>query len=133
MNLLPKHDNLFVERDKQADKYSPGGILLPEIAQKAPDTAVVIAVGPGRMMENGLMTIPDVQVGDRVLIGRFAGIEINWGLEKRTVIPWDDVLGIVEGYEEPVPEEPGDENQLPLPTNVEKVPEPKVEKDPSEK
>lgn len=99
MKLIPLHDNIFIERDKTEEKKSPGGIVLPEEAQLTPDTATVIAVGPGRLMESGIKIVPEVKEGDKILIGRFSGTEVNWGLEKRTVMPWGDVLGVVEDFD----------------------------------
>jgi chaperonin GroES len=96
MKIKPFHDNVFVERDEPEEKKSPGGIVLPLNTKEVPDTAVVLAVGPGRVMSDGTLVIPDVKVGDRIFIGRYSGTEINFGREKRVVIPWSDILGIVE-------------------------------------
>lgn len=96
MKLIPMHDNIFVQKDKAEERRTPGGVVLPMDAQQAPDTATVIAVGPGRVLPDGTMVVPSVQAGDTILIGRFSGIEVNWGLEKRLVVPWSDVLGVVK-------------------------------------
>jgi len=96
MKLKPLHDNIFVEKDKAAEQTTPGGIVLPENQNQIPDTATVLAVGEGRVLADGTKVVPTVKEGDTVLLGRFAGIEVNWGLEKRTVVPWSDVLGVVE-------------------------------------
>jgi len=99
MKLVPFHDNVFVEREEQEEQQTPGGLVLPKNAQDEPDTAIVVSVGPGRLLSNGTMVVPLVKCGDRVLIGRYAGTEVNWGREKRLVIPWSEILGIVEDDE----------------------------------
>jgi len=95
MKLNPTHDNILVRRDKAEEKKTPSGIVLPEDGQKNPDTAVVVAVGEGRRLANGDVIVPGVKAGDRVLLGRFSGTEVNWEMERLTVIGWGDVLGIV--------------------------------------
>lgn len=96
MILKPFHDNVFVEREKQEEKTTPSGLILTADAQNVPDTALVIAVGPGRVLSDGTKVKPAVKVGDRVLIGRFSGIEVTWNDEKRLVVPWGDILGVVK-------------------------------------
>jgi chaperonin GroES len=96
MKLVPFHDNVFVERDEVEEKKSPGGIFLPKKVQDRPDTAVVLAVGPGRVLGDGSMVKPSVKEGDRVLIGRFSGTEVNWDGESKLVVSWGDIMGIVE-------------------------------------
>ena len=95
MILEPLHDNVFIERDKSEERKTPGKLVLPKSAQKAPDTAVVIAVGPGRVLDDGTIVKPTVKVGDRILVGRHSGVDVNWEMDRRTVVPWGDILGIV--------------------------------------
>jgi len=99
MKLIPLHDNVFIERDVVEEKKTPGGIVLPEESQKQPDTATVIAVGEGRILANGTKVVPTVKVGDKILVGPFSGTQVNWELETRIVIPWGDILGVVEDFE----------------------------------
>ena len=96
MKLVPFHDNVFVERDKAEEKKSPGGIILTKKAQDRPDTAVVLAVGPGRVLSDGSTVKPSVKKGDRVLIGRFSGTEVSLDGEPKLIVPWGDILGIVK-------------------------------------
>ena len=96
MKLIPFHDNVFVERDKAEEKKSPGGIILTKKAQGIPDTAVVLAVGPGRVLDDGSIVKPGVDIGDRVLIGKFSGTEVNWEEDKCLSVPWGDIIGIVK-------------------------------------
>lgn len=93
----PLHDNLFVEKDKNKEELSPGGIVMPGSDKRPqPDTGTVIAVGPGRKLEDGTMLIPEVKVGDKIILDRFAGHEVLVGMDEILVVPWTRVLGIVE-------------------------------------
>jgi len=97
MKFKPLHDNVFVERDKADEKKTASGILLPKVSNKAPDTAVVIDVGPGRTLDDGTVVIPGVSAGDRVLIGRHSGVNAHYGIEEEVlVVPWGDILGVVD-------------------------------------
>ncbi|MBN2258113.1 MAG: co-chaperone GroES [Anaerolineaceae bacterium] len=96
MKLTPFHDNIFIKRDELEERKTKGGLHLPKSAQKQPDTAVVLSVGPGRTLPDGTVVKPTVKPGDRILISRYAGVDVNWDIETRTVIPWSDVLGLVE-------------------------------------
>lgn len=96
MKIRPFHDNVFVERDEPEEKKSPAGIVLPKNVENPPDTAVVLAVGPGRFLSDGSKVIPDVRIGDRIFVSRFSGTEVTVGCEKRLVISWGDILGIIE-------------------------------------
>jgi chaperonin GroES len=96
MKLKPCHDNIFVEKDKPEEKKTPGGIVVPTKAQDKPDTATVLAVGPGRETADGKVMKPGVHVGDKIVIGKYAGTEVQWEDESRTIVAWSDVLGIVE-------------------------------------
>lgn len=99
MKLIPMHDNIFVEKDKAVERRTPGGLVLPEDVQQIPDTATVIAVGSGRELENGGKIVPKVSPGDKILVSRFSGTEVNWGMEKRLIVAWTDILGVVEDSE----------------------------------
>ncbi len=102
MKIRPFHDNVFVERDEPEEKKSPAGIVLPKNVENPPDTAIVLAIGPGRILSDGSKVIPEVNVGDRVFVSRFSGTEVTVGCEKRLVIPWGDILGIIEDEDEVV-------------------------------
>jgi len=97
MKFRPLHDNVFVEKDRADEKKTASGIILAKGSQKDPDTAVVIAVGPGRTLDDGTVVIPGVSAGDRVLIGRHSGVNAHYGIEEEVlVVPWGDVLGVVD-------------------------------------
>ena len=111
MRFRPLHDFCFVERDEAEDETkTPGGLVIPKKGQRAPDTATVLAIGPGRVLDDGTLLIPDVKPGDKIALTRHSGMDINWGVggsERRTVISSADILGIVEF-------EPGDKTQDPV-------------------
>ena len=96
MKFVPFHDNVFVKRDEPIEKKSPGGVYLPKSEHQIPDTAEVLAVGPGRVLDDGTTVKPSVKPGDKILIGRHSGVDVNWDLERMTVVAWADVLGIVK-------------------------------------
>jgi chaperonin GroES len=99
--IEPLHDNVVVKRDKAEEKKTPGGIVVPAKNNTNPDTATVIAIGPGCAMPAVLAewnTPPSVmiKVGDKVLIGRYSGTDLTEdGVETVTNIPWKDILGVV--------------------------------------
>lgn len=92
----PFHDNVLVKRDEIEEKKTPGGIVIPKKGQGKPDTAVVLAVGSGRKMNDGTVIRPEVSVGDTVFISRFAGTDILIDEEKATVVQWSEILGVLE-------------------------------------
>lgn len=96
MSFKPLHDNVLVEKDKVEEKKSPAGIIMTAAGQETPDTGVVLAVGAGRRLSNGDTLVPDLKVGDRVVVAKYAGTEVTVDEEKYTVIPWGDILGIVD-------------------------------------
>ena len=89
------HDNLLIEMDKVEEKTSPGGIVLPQKGQKHPNTALVVGVGPGRRLDDGNFIPLDIKEGDRVVVSRFGGTEVHVDGDDYIVIPWGDVLGVV--------------------------------------
>lgn len=96
MKVKMFHDNVLVERDKAVESISPGGLVLPSNDRTVPDTGTVVDVGPGRKLTNGETIVPCVKVGDRIVIGRFAGTTIKIGTVSYLIIPWNDILGFVE-------------------------------------
>ena len=96
MNLKPLHDRIIVEPAAQEEK-SAGGILLPDTAKEKPMRGKVIAVGPGKILDNGKLVKVEVKVGDTVLYGKYSGTEVTVGTDEYTILRQDDVLAIVEG------------------------------------
>lgn len=95
MSLRPLYDRLIVER-LQEDEKTAGGIIIPESAKEKPQRGRVVAVGKGKVSEDGSVRPMDVKAGDTVLFGKYAGTEIKIENEDRLIIREDDVLAIVE-------------------------------------
>lgn len=96
MQIRPLHDRIVVKRVEE-EKKSPGGIVIPDTAAEKPIQGEVIAVGKGKVLDNGEVRPIDVKVGDKVLFGKFAGTEVKFEGEELVVMREDDVMAIVEG------------------------------------
>ena len=94
MKFRPLHDRILVERIS-AEKKSPGGIIIPDSAQKKSDEGKVLAVGDGRPMDDGTRRPPDVKVGDHVVFQKYAGNEVKDN-DNVIVIREEDILGVFE-------------------------------------
>ena len=95
MKIRPLHDRILVQRLEEEEK-TKGGIIIPDSAKEKPIEGKVVAVGNGKIMENGEVKPLDVKVGDRVLYGKYAGTEVKIGGEEYLIMREDDVLGIIE-------------------------------------
>ena len=95
MNIRPLHDRLVVKREPE-ERKSPGGIVIPDTASEKPTFGKVIAVGQGKVLENGQTRTPDIKVGDRVLFGKYSGTEVKVDNEDLVVMREDDVMAVVE-------------------------------------
>ena len=96
MKLQPLHDRLIVEAAAKEERTA-GGIILPDTAQEKPAKGTVLAVGPGKTLDNGKKAPVDVKVGDVVLYGKYSGTEVTVNGEDYVILRADDVLAIVEG------------------------------------
>lgn len=96
MNIRPLQDRLLVKRVEE-DRKSAGGIIIPDTAKEKPMEGEVIAVGKGKVREDGKIQPLDVKKGDRILFGKYAGTEVKIGGEEDLIIREDDVLGVIEG------------------------------------
>jgi chaperonin GroES len=94
--LKPLGDRIVVKA-VEAEEKTAGGIVLPDTAKEKPQTAEVIAVGPGKTLDNGTIAPMEVKVGDKVVYGKYSGTEIKVGAEDVIILRQDDILGIVEG------------------------------------
>ena len=94
MNVKPLHDRLIVKR-VDSQEMSKGGIYIPDTAKEKPIEGIVVAVGPGKTLDNGQVKGLTVSEGDKVLFSKYAGTEIKVGGEDHTIMREDDVLGIV--------------------------------------
>ncbi len=96
MKIRPLHDRVVVRRIEQ-EQTSPGGIVIPDTAKEKPIQGEVVAVGNGKIMENGDVRPLDVKVGDKVLFGKYSGTEVKIGDEEMLVMREEDIMGVVEG------------------------------------
>ena len=95
MKFRPLHDRILVKR-LDSETKTKGGIIIPDTAKEKPQEALVIAVGPGKVNEDGKVTPLDVKKGDKVLFGKYSGSEITLDGEEHLIIREDDVLAVLE-------------------------------------
>ena len=95
MNIRPLHDRVVVRRMEE-ERTSPGGIVIPDSAAEKPIQGEVIAVGKGKILENGEVRPLDVKAGDRVLFGKYSGTEVKVSGEDVVVMREDDIMGVIE-------------------------------------
>lgn len=93
--LKPLNDRIVVKRIKEQD-VSEGGIIIPDAAKEKPQEAIVIAVGTGRVKEDGTCVPMNVKAGDRVLFSKYSGAEVTINNEEHLILREDDVFAIVE-------------------------------------
>ncbi|MCU7959654.1 MAG: co-chaperone GroES [gamma proteobacterium symbiont of Bathyaustriella thionipta] len=96
MNIRPLHDRVVVRR-KEEERTSAGGIVLPDSATEKPILGEVLAVGNGKVSDQGEVHPLDVKVGDTVLFGKYSGTEVKLDDEEVLVMREDDIMGVVEG------------------------------------
>ena len=96
MNIRPLHDRVVVRR-KEEETTTPGGIVLPGSATEKPVQGEILAVGKGKILENGDIRPLDVKVGDTVLFGKYSGTEIKIDGEEVLVMREEDIMGVIEG------------------------------------
>ena len=95
MSIRPLSDRVVV-RQIEADTRSAGGILIPDTAKEKPTQAEVVAVGEGKLLENGERLAPSVSVGERVLFGKYSGSEIKVDGETLLILRESDILAVIE-------------------------------------
>ena len=96
MKIRPLHDRVIVKRVEE-ETTSPGGIVLPGSAAEKPSRGSVIAVGNGKVAENGDVRPLDVKVGDSILFGKYSGSEVKVDGEDYLVMREDEIMAVVEG------------------------------------
>lgn len=94
MKFRPLHDRVVVRRVAEEEK-TKGGIIIPDTAKEKPQEGEVVAVGPGRIDDNGNRVPLDVAVGDRVLYSKYGGTEVKFGADEFLVLSARDVLAVV--------------------------------------
>ena len=92
--LKPLGDRIVVKA-LEAEATSAGGIVLPDTAKEKPQQGEVLAVGPGKLLDNGQRSTIDVKVGDKVVYSKYGGTEIKIGGEEVIILRADDVLGVL--------------------------------------
>lgn len=96
MNIRPLHDRVIVRRLEE-ERMSAGGIVIPDSATEKPVEGEVLAVGNGKILDNGEVRALDVKVGDKVLFGKYSGSEVKVGGEELLVMREEDIMGVIEG------------------------------------
>jgi chaperonin GroES len=95
MNLKPLGDKVIVEV-LSAEEKTKGGIIIPDTAKEKPQEAKVIAVGSGKVLDNGKTVAPDVKAGDIIIFGKYSGSEVKVDGKEYLIIDADDILAIVK-------------------------------------
>ena len=95
MNIRPLHDRVIVKRQEE-ERTSPGGIVIPDSATEKPIRGEVTAVGKGKILEGGDIRPLDVQVGDKVLFGKYSGTEVKVEGEELLVMREEDIMAVIE-------------------------------------
>ena len=95
MKVRPLHDRVIVKRVEEEEK-TKGGIIIPDTAKEKPVEGVVMAVGDGKVLEDGKKSALEVKEGDKVLFGKYAGTEIKIDGEELLIMREDDIIAIVE-------------------------------------
>jgi chaperonin GroES len=95
MAIRPLHDRVLVQRVKE-DEKTKGGIIIPDTAKEKPIEGKIIAVGNGKILEDGSVRKLEVKKGDRVLFGKYSGTEVKIDGEEHLILREDDILGVVE-------------------------------------
>jgi chaperonin GroES len=96
MKIRPLQDRVIVKRVAEEEK-TKGGIIIPDTAKEKPIEGKVLAVGNGKVLEDGKVRSLDVKAGDRILFTKYAGTEIKLDGEEHLIIREEDILGVVEG------------------------------------
>jgi chaperonin GroES len=95
VKIRPLQDRVILKRIAEEEK-SKGGIIIPDTAKEKPQEGKVVAVGKGKLSDNGTLVPLDVKVNDRVLFGKYAGSEINIDGEEHLIMLEEDILGVIE-------------------------------------
>jgi len=95
MKLRPLSDRILIDRI-QEDEKTKGGIIIPDTAKEKPAEGKVVAIGNGRMDENGKLLPMDVKVGDRILFSKYGGADVKIDGNDYLILRQDDVLGVIE-------------------------------------
>ena len=95
MKIRPLHDRVIVKREDEKRK-SPGGIVIPDTAAEKPIRGKIVAVGKGKILENGSVRPLDLKVGDKILFGKYGGTEVKVDGDELLVMREEDVMAVIE-------------------------------------
>ena len=95
MKIRPLQDRVIIKRIEEEEK-SKGGIIIPDTAKEKPQEGKVVAVGKGKVNDDGKITPLDIKVNDRILFAKYSGSEINIDGEEHLIMREDDILGVIE-------------------------------------
>ena len=95
MKVRPLHDRILVKRI-EGEAKTAGGIIIPDTAKEKPQQGSVIAVGPGKVGDDGKRQALDVKTGDRILFGKYTGTEVKLDGEEHLIMREDDILAVLE-------------------------------------
>jgi len=95
MDIRPLHDRVLVRRLEEQESMR-GGLYIPDSAKEKPQQAEVVAVGSGKLLENGERTALDVKAGDRILFGKYSGSEVKIEGNEYLILREDEILGVLE-------------------------------------
>ena len=96
MKIRPLHDRVIIKRQEE-ERTSPGGIVIPDSATEKPIRGKVVAVGNGKILEDGSVRKVDLKKGDNVLFGKYSGTEIKMDGEELLVMREEDIMAVIEG------------------------------------
>ena len=96
MKIRPLHDRIVVKRLEE-ERTSAGGIIIPDTAAEKPIQGKVVAVGKGKILENGTVRPLDLKIGDKVLFGKYGGTEVKIDGDELLVMREEDVMAVIEG------------------------------------
>jgi chaperonin GroES len=92
MALTPLGDRILIRRTEEDEQTTSGGIIIPDTAKEKPQEGEVIAVGQGRLLDNGDRQAVDVATGDKILFGKYSGTEVAYDNEELLILREDDIL-----------------------------------------
>ena len=96
VKIRPLHDRVVCKRIEQEEQVR-GGIIIPDTAKEKPQEAEIVAVGPGKLQEDGKRQPMDVKKGEKVLIGKYSGSEIKIGDDELVILREDEILAVITG------------------------------------
>ena len=96
MKIRPLHDRIIVKRLEE-ERTSPGGIVIPDSAAEKPSQGKIVAIGKGKILEDGSVRALDVKVGDKILFGKYSGTEVKVDGDDLLVMREEDIMAVIEG------------------------------------